>query len=146
MLLRGIRRTRIDVPAGVALVLLTVAVAACGGGARRPVCAAYDALRDALQAVALAESAERSGDQAAVGQQMDEVDRLIRIANSSLEGADADPQIAPAARAMLEAANYLEFMVGDFRASGTVDSSITQFASRGLDQAGSGAGGTPLNC
>ena len=51
-----------------------------------------------------------------------------------------------AARAMIEAATYLGFIVGDFRASGTVDFALTQFASRELNRAASGAGGTPLNC
>jgi hypothetical protein len=33
-----------------------------------------------------------------------------------------------------------------FRATGTVDFSLTQFASRELNRAASGAGGAPLNC
>ncbi len=77
---------------------------------------------------------------------MDEVDRLLGVARGDLAGADADPNTAAAARAMLEAANYLEFMVGDFRATGKVDFAMTQFASRELNRAGSGAGGAPLNC
>ncbi len=47
---------------------------------------------------------------------------------------------------MLEAANYLEFIVDDYRSSGVVDFTITQFASRELTRALGGAGGAPLNC
>ena len=47
---------------------------------------------------------------------------------------------------MLEAANYLEYMTGQFRSSGNIDFSLTQFASRELTRAASGAGGAPLNC
>jgi len=79
------------------------------------------ALRDAMKAVALAESADRTGDRAAVGRRLDEVARLVRIADSSLDSADADPGVVSATRTMREAANYLEFMVNDFRASGTLD-------------------------
>ena len=43
------------------------------------------------------------------------------VARARLVGADADSTRGSAARKMLEAANYLEFMVGDYRASGTVD-------------------------
>ncbi len=139
-------RERARTTAGLGLVLLIVGLAACGGGTRSPACAAQDALRDALRAVASAESATAAGDQAAVERQMDEVDRLLRVARASLAGADADPSTGSAARAMLEAANYLEFMVGDFRASGKVDFALTQFASREINRASSGAGGPPLNC
>jgi hypothetical protein len=132
--------------AGLALVVLIAGLAACGGGERTPVCAAQDALRSALRAVESAQAADGSGDGTAVGRQMDEVDRLLRVARSNLSGADANPKTAAAARAMLEAANYLEFMVGDFRATGTVDFAMTQFASRELNRAASGAGGAPLGC
>lgn len=128
------------------LVLLMTSLAACAGGQRSPVCAGQDALRGALTAVASAESASASGDLATVGRQMDEVERLVRVARSRLAGAAANTSTGAAARAMLEAANYVEFMVGQFRASGTVDFSLTQFASRELNRAVSGAGGTPLNC
>jgi hypothetical protein len=77
---------------------------------------------------------------------MDDVERSVRLARGRLAGADADPNTGRAARAMLEAANYLDFMVGDFRATGKVDFSLTQFASRELNRAASGAGGMPLNC
>lgn len=130
----------------VALALLLVGLVACGGGARSPSCTGYDALVDALRAVALAESADASGDDEALVEAMDDVERYVRLARSRLSGADADPNTGASARAMLEAANYLDFMVGDFRATGRVDFSLTQFASRELNRAASGAGGAPLNC
>ena len=77
---------------------------------------------------------------------MDEVDRLLDVGRTRLADVKADSSTGSAARAMLEAANYLEFMVGDYRSSGAVDFSMTQFASRELTRAVSGAGGTPLNC
>lgn len=128
------------------LLVLIVGLAACGGGARSPACAGYDALRDAIRAIEAAESADHSGDRVAVSRQMSEVDRLIREARRDLARADVNSDSGAAARTILEAANYLEFMVGDFRASGTVDFALTQFASRELNRAASGAGGTPLNC
>lgn len=131
--------------AGLRLALLFVVLAACGGGARSPSCTGYDALVDALRAVALARSADASENSEAVRQAMDDVEQFVRLARGRLAGADADPNTR-AARAMLEAANYLEFMVGDFRATGEVDFSLTQFASRELNRAASGAGGAPLNC
>lgn len=77
---------------------------------------------------------------------MDDVERYVRLARARFVGADADPKTGGAARALLEAANYLDFMVGDFRETGRVDFSLSQFASRELNRASSGAGGTPLNC
>ena len=132
--------------AGIGLVLLLVGVAACGGGARSPACAGYDTLVDALRGVAAATSATASGDDEAVEQAMDDVASSVRSARARLAGMDADAKVGAAARAMLEAANYLDFMVGDYRATGTVDFSLTQFASRELNRASSGAGGAPLNC
>lgn len=128
------------------LALLLVGIGGYGAGERSPECSAYDALRAAVRAVDAARSPTAGGDPADVKRQMDEVDRLLRVARSSLSGADANPNTAAAARAMLEAANYLEFMVGDYRTSGTVDFSITQFASRELTRAVAGAGSAPLNC
>lgn len=128
-------------------VVLILGLAACGGGPpRSPVCAAEDALRGALRAVDAARTAEASGDATAVGRSMDEVARLIRVARGNLTGAEANPATGAAARAMLEASNYLEFMVGDFRSSGRVDFTLTQFAARELDRAVAGAGGAPINC
>lgn len=132
--------------ASVGLMLVVAVGAGCGGGPRTGVCAAYDSLRDALRAVDAAQSAAGSGDTAAVGRDMDEVERLLRLARSNLSAAESDPSTGAAARGMLEAANYLDFMVGDYRASGRVDFAMTQFASRELDRAASGAGGAPLNC
>lgn len=77
---------------------------------------------------------------------MDEVDRLIRVGRARLAGVEPRSSTGSAVRGMLEAANYLEFMVGDYRSAGAVDFSITQFASRELTRAVSGAGGAPLNC
>jgi hypothetical protein len=143
---RGFGRHRSGTKAGLGFVLLIVGLAACGGGSRSPLCVAQDGLRDALRAMGSAENANAAGDLATVGRQMDEVDRLLRVARTRLASAAANPSTGAAAQAMLEAANYLEFMVGQFRASGTVDYSLTQFASRELNRAVSGAGGAPLNC
>ena len=131
---------------GLGLALLLVGVANCGGGTRSPSCSGYDALVDALRAVASAKSADASGNDEAVVGAMDDVERYVRLARGRLAGAEADPNAEATARAMLEAANYLEFMVGDFRETGRVDFSLTQFASRELNRASSGAGGAPLNC
>lgn len=132
----------------IALALALLALAACGGGAgeRRPVCAAEDTLRGALRAVAAAQAADRAGDGVGVDRQMTEVERLLRVARADLVGAVSNPDVGAAARGMLEAANYLEFMVGDYRAAGRVDFAMTQFASRELNRAVSGGGGAPLNC
>lgn len=143
---RGSGRLRGRPATWLALLLVIVGLAACGGGTRSPACAAQDALRAALRAVESAKTADASGDQAAVGQRMDEAERLVRAARTSLRAADPNSSTGAADRAMLEAANYLEFMVGDFRASGTVDFTLAQFASRELNRAASGAGGAPLNC
>jgi len=139
-------RPRGGTKAALGLALLLVGLAACGGGARSLSCTGYDALVDALRAVASAEAADASGDTEAVERAMDDVSRFVRLARGRLAGADADSNSGAAARALLEAANYLEFMVGDFRATGSVDFSLTQFASRELNRAASGAGGAPLNC
>lgn len=93
-----------------------------------------------------ARAAERSGDMAAVDQELAEIARLLSVARGNLAGPAVDPQTASAARAMLEAANYLQFIVDDARSSGAVDYPIAQFAARELSRAGSGAGGAPTNC
>lgn len=133
-------------PSRLVAVVLILGLAACGGGPRSPVCAAEDALRGALRAVDAARTADASGDAGTVGRSMDEVARLIRVARGNLAGAEANAATAAAARAMLEASNYLEFMVGDFRSTGRVDFTLTQFATRELDRAVAGAGGAPINC
>ncbi|MEK6720059.1 MAG: hypothetical protein AABZ33_05235 [Chloroflexota bacterium] len=130
----------------ISVAVAVVGLAACGGGTRSPICTANDSLRAALRAVDAARSADSSGDSAAVDREMNEVERLLGVARGNLAGATADPDTAAAARAMLEAANYLQFMVDDSRASGTVDFPIAQFAAREVNRAGSGAGGAPLNC
>lgn len=121
-------------------------MSACGGGERSAACSGYDSLVNALRAVAAAESAVARADDAALDRAMADVERYIRQARGRLSSAEADPNTATAARAMLEAANYLEFMAGDYRTTGKVDFSLTQFASRELNRAASGAGGAPLNC
>lgn len=129
-----------------ALMMVVVTMAGCGGGARSPACTGYDALVDALRAIEAARISDASHDADGVDRAMDDVARSVRLARGRLAGADSDPNTGRAARAMLEAANYLDFMVGDFHATGNVDFSLTQFASRELNRAASGAGGTPLNC
>lgn len=142
------RRGRPSPAIALALALALLALAACGGGPteRRPVCSAQDTLRGALRAVAAAQAAERAGDRAGVERQLTEVERLLRVARADLAGAASDPDVGAAERGLLEAANYLDFMVGDYRASGRVDFAMTQFASRELNRAVSGGGGAPLNC
>lgn len=129
---------------GVATILL--GVLACGAGERSSICQAYDTLRTAVGVMDAARSALTAGDQEALARRMDEVDRLVRRARGGLSGADPDAGTEAAARAMREAANYLEYMTGQYRSTGTVDFSLTQFASRELSRAASGAGGAPLNC
>lgn len=131
--------------ARVILAMLLMASVACGGQSTDPRCAAYRALIDGIRAVDLAESAERSGDAPVIRSRLNEVTRLVRLARSSLS-ADASANDDGPARSMLEAANYLEFIVADFEASGSVDGTLAQFASRELNRAVSGAGGAPLNC
>lgn len=93
-----------------------------------------------------ARSAQSLGDRAAVDRDLGEVDRLVRVARSNLASVDPGSTSGPAARGMLEAANYLEFIVGEYRQSGVVEFSLAQFAARELNDASSGAGGVPLNC
>ena len=78
--------------------------------------------------------------------QMDETARLVRVARAGLGSAGSGASSDGATRRMLEAANYLDFIVEDFAASGEVDGTLAQFAARELNAAGSGVGGTPLNC
>lgn len=143
---RAVRRQRGAAIGCLGLALVLVGIGAFGAGERSPECSAYDALRDAVRAVDAARSATAGGDPAAVERQMDEVDRLIRVGRARLAGVEASSSTGAAARAMLEAANYLEFMEGEYRSSGSVDFALTQFASRELYRGVSGAGGAPLNC
>ena len=131
--------------ARVILAMLLMALIACGGQSTDPSCVARRALIDGIRAVDLAESAERSGDSAAIRSQLNEVTRLVRLARSSLSG-DASVNDDGPARRFLEAANYLEFIVADFETSGSVDGTLAQFASREIDAAGVGTAGAPLNC
>lgn len=123
----------------VAVVL--AATAACGGASEDLRCTARQALRDAVRAVDQAESAEMSGDATRVRQQIDEAERLIRIARSNLSRSST----GSIERGMLEAAEYLGFIVNDYRATGSVDGTLAQFASRELNRAPS-PGEAPLNC
>lgn len=103
----------------------------CGGGSNDPRCVAKRALRDAVRAVAEADSAEIAGDAGRVGQQIGEAERLIRIARSNLSTSTTNS----VERGMLEAAGYVEFIVSDYRASGAVDGTLAQFATRELNRA-----------
>lgn len=113
------------------LAAVLVATVGCGGGDKDPRCAARQALRDAVRAVDQAESAEGAGDADRVRQQIDEAERLIRIARGSLSRSSTNT----IERGTLEAAEYLGFIVNDYRASGTVDGTLSQFASRELNRA-----------
>lgn len=121
-----------------AAVLIAVLVG-CGGGDRDPRCIAKEALRDAVRAVGEAEVAEGARDEAGVRQHIGDVERLVGVARRNLSSS------SPVDRSMLEAAGYLDFIVGDFRASGAVDGALAQFASRELNR-GLFPGEAPLNC
>lgn len=84
-----------------------------------------------MRAVDRAESAESAGDADRVRQQINEAKRLIRIARGTLSRSSENS----IERGMLEAAEYLDFMVNDYRASGAVDGTLSQFASRELNRA-----------
>ena len=94
-----------------------------------------------MRAIDQAESAESAGDADPVLQQIDEAERLIRIARGILSRSST----SSIDRSMLEAAEYLDFIVNDYRASGAVDGTLSQFASRELNRAPS-LGEAPLNC
>ena len=127
---RGFGRQRVGAIGCLGIAVVLIGIAAFGAAVR-----AVDGVRRAA-----------AGDLAAVERQMDEVDRLVGVGRARLADVEAGSSTGSAARAMHEAANYLEFMVGDYRSSGEVDFSITQFASREITRAVSGAGGAPLNC
>ncbi len=122
-------------------VAIVISIAGCAGTERSSLCGAYTTLRDAVGVMN-----DAAGEDDELGPRIEEVDALIRSARRQLSGEGANPSTAPAARAMVEASNYLEFMVGQYREEGAVDFSLTQFASRELTRALSGAGGRPLNC
>lgn len=123
------------------LALALVATIGCGDGTDDPRCIARQALRDAVRAVAQAESAEGAGDTERVRQQIGEVERLIGIARRSLSATTT----SSIERSMLEAAEYLGFIVNDYRASGAVDGALAQFASRELNRAPT-PGEPAMNC
>lgn len=128
------------------LAAVMVGLVGCGTGDRSSICRSHDTLRAAVRTMDSARSAVAANDDAAVGRLMDEVDRLLRAARRAVSSGNPDAATASAARAMLEAANYLGYMTGQFRSTGSIDFSLTQFASRELNRAASGAGGAPLNC
>lgn len=126
--------------------LLALALTACGSGGRTPACGAYDALAAAIREVEAARPAAAGGDTAAVERRVAAAERLIRVGRGRADGAAANARTGAAVRAMLEAANYLEFITGQYRSTARLDFSLTQFASRELRRAAAGAGGAPLNC
>ena len=113
----------------------------CGGGRDDPRCVARQTLRDAVRAIDQAEINERAGDRAAVRQRIDEGERLIRAARRNLSRGAA----TSIERSMLEAAEYLDFVVGSYRETGDVDGTLTQFATRELNRAPA-PGEAPLAC
>lgn len=118
-----------------------VTTVACGDGGSKPACAARRALQDAVRAVAQADAAEAAGDDEAVGLRVSEVDLLLKAARRNLSVSTTNS----VERAMLEAAGYLQFIVDDYRASGAVDGTLVQFASRELNRAPA-PGEQGLNC
>lgn len=122
--------------------LSLIAACACGSTPRDdPLCAALTSLRGAIGAVGAADSAEKSGDVATVRRQIDQAARLISAARSSIARAGAS---AGYARQFLEAANYLEYIVSEYRAGRQVDATLTQFASRELTRRPPGE--QPMSC
>ena len=113
------------------LAAVIVATLGCGGGNDDPRCVAKQALRDAVRAVNQAASAEGAGDEERVRQQIAEAKRLIGIARRNLSRATTNS----VERGMLEAAEYLDFIVGGYRESGAIDGTLAQFASRELNRA-----------
>ena len=108
-----------------------MATLGCVGGNDDPRCVAKQALRDAVRAVNQAVSAEGAGDEERVRQQIAEAERLIGIARRNLSRATTNS----VERGMLEAAEYLDFIVGGYRESGAIDGTLAQFASRELNRA-----------
>ncbi len=126
---------------------LAASAAACGEERQRPpICAAQEQLRAAVREVGDARTAEAAGDTGAVASHMAEVERLVANARGNAGAASSDADTASAASALLEAANYLQFIVDDARAAGQVDWALAQFASREINRAATGAGGPPPNC
>lgn len=131
----------------IAIVLLTIAaLVACGSPPRSSsLCAAGASLRAAIRAIDGARAAAASNDRAVLDRQVQTAERQIRASRARLNASVSDRDAA-AARAMIEAANYLDYLTAQYRSTGRLDLSLTQFASRELTRAESGAGGPPLNC
>jgi hypothetical protein len=129
------------------LALAIVVLAACGGtDDQRAICGAVAALRGALAEVAAARESDRNGDAAGVAQRMANVQRLLRVVRADLVAATSGPS-TDAVRGLSEAANYIDFMIGDYRQTGSVDYALTQFAEREVNRAAAGGGAsTPINC
>lgn len=113
------------------LALVVGVTLGCGGDDEDPRCVARQALRDAVRAVGQAESAESAGNAERVRELMGEIERLVRDARRNMSSSTTNS----VERGMLEAAEYLDFIVGDYRASGAVDGALAQFASRELNRA-----------
>ena len=137
---RGVPRPR-TVPV-VGITLLVVGLMACSGPTADARCSALASLRSAVRSVASAEAAERAGDVAEVRRLITDVARLVARAQSGL--ANGAVATTTHARRLLEAANYLEFIVQEFESSGAVDGTLAQFASRELNRTLPGE--APLPC
>ena len=120
------------------VVLVTIG---CAAGDHEPVCIARDALRDAVRAVGQADAAENAGDAGRVKDLVDEIERLVVTARRNLSSSTTNS----VERGLLEAAEYLDYIVGDYRASGTVDGTLADFAARDVDRAPSPGESVP-NC
>jgi len=127
------------IPRRLGFAALLIGVIACGGSASDVRCTALAALRDAVRRVELAEAAERSGDAAAARGHVDAIARLVAQARTGLGG-----RTDGHARRLLEAANYLEFIVQDFARTGGVDATLAKFAARELNRTVPGE--APLPC
>lgn len=94
-------------------------------------CVARDALRAAVRAIGQADAAEGAGDAGRVKALVEEAERLVATARRNLSTSTTNS----VERGLLEAAEYLDFIVGDYRASGAVDGTLADFAARDLDRA-----------
>ena len=124
--------TRLRGPSRAAWLVIAIASASCGPSADDPICGARQALQDAVASVDRADAAERAGDAASTRAAIDEAARLIGLARTRLRAAPGETAME---RRLLEAAEYLDFVVGEFRTTGMVDGSISQFASREINRA-----------
>ena len=113
----------------------------CGSARDEPRCTARQALRDAVRAVATADRAEAAGDAPAVADAVGEAEQLIATARRNLSRSST----RSVDRRMLEAAEYLAFIVGQYRVNGGVDGTLARFATRELNRAPD-PGEAPLSC